>query len=483
MLLSLVATLAYVTGFFCLNLAVAMLLPMAIDIYDGNPDWQAFFASAIFVGVLSLLVIVTTRGRRATFSLRFGFLLVNVLWVATTIVSALPFMLSGLHASLADAVFESVSGLTTTGSTVLSGLDSMPRGLLMWRSVTQWLGGIGIIAMGVLLFPFLQVGGMQFYRMESSVQSDKPVAKFAEFSRALVLIYVVITLANIVCYMFAGMDLFDAVNHAMTTISTGGYSTHDKSMAYFGRPVHVVAMVFMFIGAMPFVVFLRALVSKDIRKAYDPQITGLLVIFALFTLLLTGSAMLFSHVGAGEVALDALFNVISVVTTTGFVSADYSQWGPLAIAAIVVATFLGGAAGSTAGGVKTYRLIILFQSLRVALKELLYPHGVFVVRYDGRKVTDRAVRSITLFLAMYVVILLVMTMALAATGLDLETSLSGSLTALTNTGPGIGSVIGPVGNFATLSDPAKWVLSLGMLAGRLEIMTVLVLTTPAFWRT
>lgn len=482
-MLPLLGTLAYVTGFFCLNLSVAMLLPMALDLYDGNPDWQAFFAASIFVGIVSILVIVTTRGRRTPFSLRFGFLVVNVLWIATTVVSALPYMLSGLHASLADAIFESVSGLTTTGSTVLHGLDSMPRGLLLWRSLTQWIGGIGIIAMGVLLFPFLQIGGMQFYRMESSVQSDKPVARFAEFSRALVLIYIVITIANIIAYMAAGMNLFDAVNHAMTTISTGGYSTHDRSMAYFGPSARVVAIVFMTIGALPFVVFLRALAAKSIRQIYDPQIGGLLVIFAALSALLVTSALMLPQNSFAGVALDAVFSIVSIVTTTGYVSVDYSHWGTLAVAVIFVATFLGGAAGSTAGGLKTYRLMILLETLKRSLKELVYPHGVFVVRYDGRNISERALRSVAVFVALYLFILLAMTLVLAATGLDLTTALTGSLTALTNTGPGLGAIIGPVGNFSSLSDPAKWVLSIGMLAGRLELMTVLVLFSPAFWRT
>jgi trk/ktr system potassium uptake protein len=337
--------------------------------------------------------------------------------------------------------------------------------------------------MGVLLFPFLQIGGMQFYRMESSVQSDKPVARFAEFSRALVLIYIVITLANIIAYMFAGMNLFDAVNHAMTTISTGGYSTHDKSMAYFGPAARMVAIVFMTIGALPFVVFLRALAAKSIRQVYDPQIGGLLVIFAGLSALLIASAMMFPKDSFGGVALDAVFSVVSIVTTTGYVSVDYSHWGALAVAVIFVGTFLGGAAGSTAGGLKTYRLMILLETVKTTLKELVYPHGVFVVRYDGRKMSERALRSVAVFTALYLFILMAMTLLLAATGLDLTTSLTGSLTALTNTGPGLGAIVGPVGNFASLSDPAKWVLSVGMLAGRLELMTVLVLFAPAFWRT
>jgi len=471
----------YVTGFFCLFLAAAMLVPMIVDLASGHPDWQAFLTASLLVGLVSVLAISATRGRVPPFSLRFGFLLVNALWLATALVGAIPFVAAGLSISFTDAVFESVSGLTTTGSTILSGLDDFPPGLLLWRSLLQWIGGLGIIAMSLLLLPFLRVGGMQIFRLESSTRSENPFPRFVEFSWALVGFYLVISLSCALGYMLAGMDLFEAVNHAMATVSTGGYSTHDASLGYYGPGVHVVAIVFMIAGALPFIAILRAIVTGSLAKALDPQIPVLLAILAVLSLLVTLPAI-DSGIEPHLALVHALFNITSVVTTTGFASTDYTLWGPFAITVFFIATFLGGAAGSTSGGFKTYRLIILFKSLANALRELLYPHGLFIVRYDGAEVSPQALRAIATFFAAFIASWLLIGLGLSATGLDFVTAITGSLTALTNVGPGLGDIIGPAGNFASIPDTAKWLLVLAMLLGRLEIITVLVLVSPTFWR-
>ncbi|MCD7060436.1 TrkH family potassium uptake protein [Pelagibacterium xiamenense] len=474
---------AYICGLFNLILAAAMLIPMVADLFAENLDWQSFLGSALIVGLPSLLLVISTRRTMPPFSLRFGFLLVNAVWFSTSIVAAVPFVLSGQGLSFADAVFEATSGITTTGSTVLSGLDSLPPGILLWRSLTQWLGGLGIIAMGLLLLPFLRVGGMQVYKMESSIQSDSPYSRFTQFSAALLWLYLVLSVCCAVAYWATGMSVFDAINHAMSTISTGGYSTHDASMGHFGPATLAVGIVFMIAGALPFVAILRALVTGKLRDAWEIQIPVLLSILGIFTLVITLAGLFETDRESYDILIHAAFNITSVVTTTGFASTDYTLWGPFVIALFLVGTFLGGAAGSTSGGFKTYRLIILYQSLRVGLKELIYPNGVFIMRYGRTDVPGHAARSVGLFMAAFVLILLAGTLGLAATGLDLVTAFTGALTALTNVGPGLGELIGPAGNFSSLSDPAKWILSAAMLLGRLEILTVMVLFTPAFWRT
>lgn len=475
-------TTAYITGLICLNVALAMLVPMAVDIVDGNPDWQAFLTSALIVGILSGFVVLTTRRPLAPFSIKLGFLLVNAIWLFTVLAAALPYLLSGMKVDLADAVFESVSGFTTTGSTIFTDLDHMPRGLLLWRSLTQWMGGIGILAMGMILLPYLRVGGMQVFKLESSNQTDSAMTRFAEFTIATILLYATLTLLCVLGFLLTGMNLFDALNNAMATLSTGGFSTHNASFAYYGAGAQIVAIVFMILGAMPFAAMLRALVTRRLVNAYDPQIPGLLIIIGVLTVLSMIDAYPARHEGLFDATVQSMFNMVSLITTTGFVSTDYSTWGPLMAGVVILASFVGGAAGSTAGGLKTYRLIVMVENMRKAMRELLYPNGVFAVRYGGRQVSPQTLRSVAMFFFAYMTILFAATLGLTATGLDLVTSFTGALTALSNVGPGLGQIIGPVGNFAALSDPAKWILSLSMLLGRLEIMTMIVLISPVFWR-
>ncbi len=472
----------YACGLAGLNLSAAMLAPMTIDLIDGNPDWQAFLISMLIIGFLSLMLVLTTMGRPAPFSRRMGFLLVNALWISISLGASLPFMLSELHLGFTDAFFESVSGLTTTGATILSGLDHMPRGILLWRSLLHWIGGIGIIAMSLLIMPFLRIGGMQVFRMESSVQEDRPEARFSQFVIDILLVYVVLTLACTLFYHLAGMSRFDALAHAMATISTGGFSTHDTSMIGYGSAVHLVAVVFMLAGAMPFFAILRALAARDLKLLYDPQIPVLMALVAGFTALAFLAGRGADAGSAPRVLLDALFSVVSIITTTGFAATDYVSWGPFAVGLFFAISFFGGCTGSTAGGAKTFRLILLGKGLQQSLRELVFPRGVTTLKYLGKQLPDSAVRSVGLFLSAYLAAFVIGTAALAATGLDFTSAASGTIASLANVGPGTSNLIGPVGNYATLPDMAKWIMTILMLLGRLEVMTVLVLITPTFWR-
>lgn len=461
-----------------------MLVPATVDLYFGNSDWKVFAVSALLVGGISTAVALATHGSKPPISARFGFLLVNVLWVTTAVAGAVPFFEASIDVGYTDAVFEAVSALTTTGSTVLSGLDEMPPGILLWRSFLQWVGGIGVIAFGLFALPFLRIGGVSHLRIESSDIDDRPFARFRSYMIALASVYAAMTVACAMAFAWVGMDLFDAINHAMTTLSTGGFSTHDASLGFFSDKPAVlwVATMFMFIGALPFSILIVLMVRGRADPLLDPQIRVFAGYVMVFVLSLAINVRLTDQVPFLTALTHSAFNVVSIITTTGYASADYTTWGPFAVAAIFVATFLGGCSGSTSGGVKAYRFYVLFSMLADSLRRLIYPHSVRQVRYGERLFDAEMQRAVVLFIAAFLVLLCLFTLALAATRLDLLTSLTGALTALTNVGPGLGPIIGPSGNFASLSDIAKWLLIVAMLLGRLEILAVLVLLSPAFWR-
>jgi len=473
---------ARVLGLMVCALAGVMLIPAAVDAALANPDWRAFAESAAVTGFIGgALVLATQHAAPFELSLRQAFLLTVACWLTVTAFSALPFL--GLGLDYTDAFFEAISGITTTGSTVITGLDGLPPGILLWRSLLQWIGGLGIIVMAIVILPFLRVGGMQLFHTESSERSEKVVPSAFDLSVWIAVIYVLLTGFCALLYGLGEMTLFDAVNHAMATLSTGGYSTHDASFAYFQEPLtQWTGTVFMLAGALPFVVYIRFL--KGERRAFwhDPQVRGLLRFLGLAVL-----AMAVWLWATREIAfLDALrltaFNITSVVTTTGFASDDYSTWGPLAVAAFLAFTFVGGCTGSTSGAIKIYRHQMLWLTLRRQLLRLASPHRVVLLRYGGRAVPPDVPASVLAFIAVFMATVAVFTIALAGMGLDLETALSASATAITNVGPGLGPIVGPAGNFASLPDAAKWILSAAMLLGRLEIFSVLILLDPQFWR-
>lgn len=473
----------FISAIFVAYVAVLMLVPAAVDLYNGNPDWQVFTISAVVTGVVATAIMLSTQGERPPLSARFGFLLVNMLWMCTALAGAVPFMAASIQMSFADAVFESVSGLTTTGSTVIAGLDSLPPGLLLWRSFLQWIGGIGVIALGLFVLPFLKVGGISYLRIESSDIGDRPFSRLSSFTKALFAVYGLLTLACALLYAAAGMSVFDAVNHAMTTLSTGGYSTHDASFGHFAdKPVILwIGTLFMIVGALPYTILILLTVRGRLDPLRDPQIKLFLAYSLVFLLAVAVYHSVRADVPFTYALTHSAFNIVSLITTTGYASTDYSNWGPFAIACVFVATFLGGCSGSTSGGIKAYRFVVLFRLLGSGLQRLIYPDSIRQVRYGDRVFDHEMQASVLIFIVIFVFLLFLFTIGLAATGLDLVTAVTGALTALTNVGPGLGEIIGPAGNFAALSDAAKWMLILAMLLGRLEILAVLVLLSPAFW--
>lgn len=473
-----------VVGVLLMTLAVSMALPALVDLAVGNPDWQVFTAAGLFTLFTGGILVLTTRSESRKLSVRQAFLLTTLAWIAMPAFAALPFRFSELHMSYTDAFFEAMSGLTTTGSTVIVGLDGAPPGILMWRSLLQWLGGIGILVMAISILPMLQIGGMQLFRMEFAERIEKALPRAAQIAGSIALIYLGLTLACAVLYWVFGMGPFDAVNHAMTTVATGGFSTRDGSIGYFeSSAIDATATLFMVLGSLPFLLYLSVIRGDLLALARDSQVKWFLGI------LIGAVAMLivFLWHGQGWALNEALrhvsFNATSIMTGTGYATTSFDLWGAFALPVFFFLMFIGGCAGSTTCGIKVFRVQVLYETARTQLKSLLQPHGVFIGYYNGRPIPPGVSDSVLSFFFLFVACFAAIAMGLAAMGLDFLTATSGAATAIANVGPGLGPIIGPAGNFAALPDAAKWLLAFGMLLGRLELFTILVLLAPSFWRT
>jgi len=474
----------FVVGVIATTFGPLLLACALADLGASHADWQVFVLSAVLVmGLGGLLATANWSPGPLSLSLRQGFLLTVLSWVVLSFVGAVPFAFSTLGVSFVDAMFESVSGLTTTGSTVLTGLDAMPPGILLWRALLHWVGGVGIIATSILLLPFLRVSGMQLFRMESSDTGEKATARMGVMLRQILLLYVAATALSTLLLMFTGIAPFDAVTHAMAAISTGGLSTHDSSVGFFkNKGAEVVLVVTMFVGALTFPVLLQALRGRPQLLWRDAQIRFFVRMLLVLILVVATWRMIASDTPPLAALWSTTFNIVSVVTTTGFVSDDYTSWGPLPEMVFFFALMAGGCTGSTSGGVKAFRLYILLKAVRAQVLTRLQPHRIVRLTYDDRVVEDEVLRSVSAFVFVFLITIALAAAGLAATGLDFVSSLSGAAQAVANTGPGLGFVIGPAGNYAAVPDAAKWVLSAAMILGRLEIVVVLVVLTPAFWR-
>lgn len=471
-------------GLMLVMLGALMGVPAIVDASLGNPDWKVFAISSgvsLFIGGA---LVLANRGSDYKLGLREGYLLTVGSWVAISLMAAVPFWISSLNISFTDSVFEAVSGLTTTGSTVLSGLDSMPPGLLLWRGLLQWIGGIGIVVMAVAMLPFLRVGGMQLFRLESSDRSDKVAPRLVGVSIRIVGIYIGLTVLCVGAYWAFGMTVFESIVHAMTTVSTGGFSTSDQSLGYFASPsIEWTAVVFMLASGLPFAVYVKFLGRFDWSVfTKDSQVKTFLGYTAFFIAVFGLWLVFEQRIPLDEAFRKSAFSVVSIVTTTGYASGDYLQWGVFAATLFFMLTFIGGCAGSTAGGIKTFRFQVMAVEIVRQSKFLIHPNGVFKARLGGRPIERELSVSVFIFFTVMVIGVAAITVALAFMGLDFTTSISAAVTALANVGPGLGGVIGPAGNFESLSDGAKWILDIGMLAGRLEFFTVLVLFIPGYWK-
>jgi len=474
----------FIVGWALLALASAMVLPAAVDSFDGSPDWRAFLtALAITAAVGGVLVLGFRQPRATGLSSREGFLLTVLAAVGLALFAALPFMLSSARLGLTDAFFEAMSGLTTTGATVLTHLDTMSHGLLLWRALLHLIGGIGAVVMAVAILPVLRVGGMQLFRTESSDKLERIRPRVSQVSALLIAVYFGLTVLCTVALLAAGMDSFDAICHAMATISTGAFSTHDASIGFYGSPaIEGIIALFMILGGSTFLLLARA-VEGDWRALWrDVQLRWYLTYIALFVLAIALWQITVDDRPALSAIRSSLFNVVSLATTTGFVSENYALWGTLPIVAFMMLYFVGGCTGSPAGGLKVFRFCVLGNAAHWQLRHLVHPHRMLPLTYNGQPIGDEVLLSVFCFVAFYIACFALLAIAVAACGVDLVTSLSGVAQALGNVGPGLGHLIGPGGSYAVLPSGAKWLLALAMLLGRIEVLTMVVLFSPTFWR-
>lgn len=473
----------FTSGILIEFIGVSMLIPAFLDHYDGNSEALIFLQAAAITIISGALISVATVRKWGIPTVKEMFLMTAVNWIVISAFAALPFYLAPLKMTYADAYFETMSGITTTGSTVLSGLDLLPRGIILWRAFLQWLGGIGIVVLAIAILPFLGVGGMQLFTSESSDNSEKSFARTSQVVWATVIVYLTISTLCAFSMYLAGMGGFDAIAHMMTCVSTGGFSPYDASVGHFKQPaVHWVTTFFMLVCGIPMITYTYIVRQKWRLIKEDNQVRWFLMVTILLILSLSVWLWQTSEMGFEESARLMSFHLVSLMTTTGFAVTDYTVWGPFFISVVFVVTMLGGCTGSTAGGIKAFRLHILYLTMKKHFESMLSPHRVFVAIYNGRPVSEDVSNGVFVFISVFALSVIGITILLAATGLDFTTSLSGALTAVANVGPGLGDTIGPAGNFSSLSDFAKWILSFGMLLGRLEFMTVLAVFIPSAWK-
>ena len=476
-------TVFFAIGVLLVILGAFMLIPFFVQfIYDEKNN--TFLLSALVTAFIGTLLVLTNLEENKKLNLQQAFLLTTLSWLGIAIFGCLPFLLSNLNLSLVDAFFESMSGITTTGSTIITNLDDAPKSILIWRAILQWLGGIGVIVMAITILPLLNIGGMQLFRMESSDTTEKILPKTREITLIISIIYLALTFTCGISYWAVGMNIFDSIAHSMTTIATGGFSTYSGSIGHFQNPrIEIIAIIFIVLGSIPFIAYLKFV--KGDKKIFlkDAQIKGLIYILIISILLMFLYLMLSNkEYSFSENLRISTFNVVSVLSGTGYVTADFSSWGNFPLIFFLFLMFIGGCAGSTTCGIKIFRFQILSHFIINQIKKLVYPHGVFSIKYNNEKINDTFIYSIITFIFLYFFIFFILAALLSVNGLDFITAISGSASAISNVGPGLGNVIGPNGNFSDLPNFSKLSLSLGMLLGRLELFAVLVLFFPSFWK-
>ena len=475
----------YKTVFFTLGilqiiLGIFMLIPVIAQFFYHEID-SSFFGASIVTIIFGVLFFLSNLDHNKRLNLQQAFLLTALSWLSIAIFGSLPFVFSNVNFSFTNAFFESMSGITTTGSTIISNLENMPKGILLWRALLQWLGGIGIIVMAITLMPIMNVGGMQLFKISNNDSSEKILPKSKEIALRLIYIYSSLTALCALSYKFLGMNIFDSLTHSMTTIATGGFSNYNQSIGFFNSvSIEISAMIFIILGSLPFIAYIKFLGGNKKIFLSDIQIKTFIKIIFFSVIILT---IYLSLNNSNQLNLRSIFfNVISILTGTGYVNAQFDNWGGFSLVLFLILMFIGGCAGSTTCGIKIFRIQILYSFISNQIKKIIYPKGIFILKYNQNAVDNKFVASIISFIYMYLVIFFIITALLSLTGLDFITSISGAATSISNVGPGLGSIIGPNGNFSTLPDVSKWILTLGMILGRLELFAILVLFLPSFWR-
>ena len=476
-------TVFFLIGILLIVLGASMLAPYSLQLIF-KEDSHSFISASIVTIFIGSLFVLGNLEKEFKLNLRQTFLFSSLAWIMVAVFGSLPFLLSTQEFSFSEAFFESMSGITTTGATIISNLDSAPKSILLWRAIMQWLGGIGIVVMAITILPLLQVGGMQLFKMEGPDSTEKILPRTIEVAATIISVYIILTFLCGFFYWIFGMTIFDSISHSMTTIATGGFSTHDDSIGFFKNPnIEIVASVFIILGSIPFISYLKF--AQGNRKVFfnDVQIKGLIYLL-LISITIMFLYLLFTNYEANifdKIRISS-FNVISILSGTGYVTDDFGLWGKFSLIFFLFLMFIGGCAGSTACGIKIFRLQMLLIFLKNQIKKLISPNSVIISKYNNQKISDNFIYSVIIFIFTFLFIFLIIAMLLSISGLDFITSISGAASSISNVGPGLGDMIGPNGNYKDIPDLSKWILSIGMLLGRLELFAVLVLFFPSFWR-
>ena len=473
-------TVFFTLGVLLIVLGFSMLVPIIIQLIYSEFN-STFIISSIITITFGALFFLANIDHNRSLSTQQAFLLTALSWVGVAIFGSIPFIFSELNLSLTDAFFESMSGITTTGATIINNLSDAPRAILGWRAMLQWLGGIGIIVMAITLMPIMNVGGMQLFKISNNDSSEKILPKSKEIALRLIYIYSGLTILCAVTYNVFGMSIFDSITHSMTTIATGGFSNYNQSIGFFNSvAIETSALIFIILGSIPFIVYIKFLNGNRSIFTSDTQIKTFLKI--IFVSILILSIYLLIDNSKSFSLRSIFFNVISILTGTGYVNAQFDNWGSFPLVLFLGLMFIGGCAGSTTCGIKIFRFQILYSFVINQIKKIIYPKGIFILKYDKNPIDNKFIASIISFIYMYLIIFFLLSALLSLTGLDFITSISGAATSISNVGPGLGSIIGPNGNFSSLPDVSKWILTIGMILGRLELFAILVLFLPSFWR-
>lgn len=473
----------HILGLLLVVLGLTMLVPAALELMMGAGGWRLFLTAA-FVTALSglVLALATANGLGASLTLRQSFLLTTLTWVVLPAFGALPFWMGEAAFDLTDAMFESMSGMTTTGTTIMVGLDDKSAGILLWRSILQWLGGLGIIIVALIFLPVMKVGGMQHFRSEGFDTMGKVLPRATDISVMLVQIYVGLTIAAAIVYMIVGMGPFDAINHALTTIATGGYSTRDASFVEFSVGAQYAATMLMWLAGLPFIRYVQMINGSVRPLMQDVQVRA----YLRWSLYAIGMIALYriwqGERGFEQVLRESAFNTVSLFSGTGFGTADVSAWGGFPLLVVIVVGFIGACTASTGCAIKVFRFLVLFEAIKSQLQQLVHPNRVAQVYIDGRRVDTEVIASVIVMFTAFILGFGVLAVLLSLSGLEMRTAITAAWTSICNIGPVFGHEVGESGAVDGFSDPVKWLMIVGMLLGRLEMVAVLVLLLPRFWR-
>ncbi len=475
-------TVFFTLGILLIILGVAMIVPVVFQLIYNEFD-STFIISGIVTIIFGILFFLSNIDHLKLINTQQAFLLTALSWLSIATFGSLPFFFSELNLSITDSFFESMSGITTTGATILNNIESSPKGILIWRSMLQWLGGIGVILMAITLMPIMNIGGMQLLKISAYDTSEKILPRSKEISKKLITVYISLTLLCAFFYKIFGMNTFDSLTHSMTTIATGGFSNYDQSIGYFNNAyIEIVSILFILLGSIPFILYIK-FISDDKKIIFKDEQVKLFFKLTLFSILVLFFYLIIFNKNIFEIHLrSVIFNVISILTGTGYVTKEFDQWGNFPLIFFLILMFIGGCAGSTTCGIKIFRVHILYYFIRNQLTKIIFPRAIINLKYNNSKVEDKLIASIVSFIYLYILIFFLLASMLTLTGLDFITSVSGAASSLSNVGPGLGSEIGPNSNYSGLPDQSKWLLSVGMILGRLEIFAILIIFLPSFWR-